>query len=119
MKRRKFLAAAAATATVAVAAAPATALPARVLDSIVPCDGRVLPICDYEELYRALYAARIKTEVIHNAFAFRVPDLRARIVSDSDPDLNRVLPVVYAIVAQPGMQMPVGTILPVMVRYDG
>lgn len=115
MKRRKFLAAAAATATVAVAATSATALPARLLEDdaprldLVPCDGRVLPIADYLDLFMVMH----KPEVFHNAFAFRVPDMRGHALP-FDIVTSKQWPVVYAIVAQPGMQMPVGTILPVM-----
>jgi len=106
INRRSLLLGAAA---VAVAPASATALPARVLD-LVPCDGRVLPICDYLGLFNVLRDAYGSTHGLHNAFAFRVPDYRARIWSDSDPDVNRVLPVDVVIVARPGMGLPVGTI---------
>lgn len=113
INRRSLLLGAAA---VAVAPASATALPARVLD-LVPCDGRVLPICDYLDLFNVLRDAYGSTHGLHNAFAFRVPDFRVRIWSHSDPDLDRVLPVDVGIVARPGTGFAVGMIVPLAVRH--
>lgn len=82
LSRRKLLAGAATAAVVAPTAA--SALPARVLEKaplpppslpgFLPCDGRELPICDYERLFEAVkhacsWSAHTQT--------FRVPDARA------------------------------------------
>lgn len=113
--RRALFAGAAA---VAVAPTAAAALPARVLDKapslpgFIPCDGRELPICDYEKLFEMVkhaYSLAADTQT------FRVPDLRVRIWSDSDPDLNRVLPADYVIATGEDERVPVGAIMPMVV----
>lgn len=70
ISRRMFFAGAAA---LAVAPKPAAALPARLLD-FVPCDGRELPIADYEQLFEVLKHACSWSV---NTQTFRVPDMRA------------------------------------------
>lgn len=103
INRRSLMFGAAATA--AVAATPAAALPARVLD-LVPCDGRVLPVAQYFDLFKAIgfdYGGSLVSET------FCVPDLRARVVAPPEP-IN-VLPVDMGIVAARDLIWPVGTIL--------
>ena len=119
LSRRKLFVGAAA---VAVAPTAAAALPARVLDKapslpgFIPCDGRELPICDYEKLFEMVkhaYSWAADTQT------FRVPDLRGRArVFDQQGLLARPddrLPVVMHIATGEDERVPAGVVLPMVV----
>ena len=106
-------------AAVAVAPTAATALPARVLDKapslpgFIPCDGRELPICDYEKLFEMVkhacsWSAHTQT--------FRLPDSRR--LSEQYPMLaNGVVVLEDVIATGHDPRVPAGVIL-LMEKHD-
>lgn len=116
-------------AAVAVAPAAATALPARAfdadacaaealryLDAVVPCDGRVLPIAGYFDLFEALKST---CSWSYDAQSFRVPDLRGRVrVFDAQGLLARPVattPITMCIGTGRG-QLPAGVVIPMVIN---
>lgn len=108
--RRSLLLGAAA---VAVAPAAATALPARVIErlGLVPCDGRVLPICGYEELFEVLQPT---CSWSYDTQTFRVPDLRgcARVFDAQGLLARGNEDLVEMVIATGNGSLPAGVVIP-------